>query len=109
MRLFIASEWLYCSIDRGYFLRNEFEECLTDIGVPANMPLARTEWSAIRSAMGRPRRLSSAFLLQERRKLARYRADVRRVQAGEVCLNRRRCCCRAVHSPGLSYSRPCTA
>jgi hypothetical protein len=33
--------------------------------------------------MGRPRRLSSSFLMQERKKLNRYRADIRLVQQGK--------------------------
>ena len=37
----------------------------------------------IRSTMGRPRRLSATFLLQERRKLSRYRSDIRLVQQGK--------------------------
>lgn len=47
-------------------------------------PLTRTEWSALRLDIGRPRRLSESFLRAEREKLERYRSDVRRVQAGKV-------------------------
>jgi hypothetical protein len=46
--------------------------------------LTRAEWSVVRGAMGRPRRLSRHFLLQERHKLQRYRLDIRLVQAGKV-------------------------
>ena len=40
------------------------------------------EWAAVRNRLGRPRVLSRTFLTQEREKLERYRADVRRVQVG---------------------------
>lgn len=40
----------------------------------------RTEWSAFRSALGRPRRLSSEFLREERHKLESYRRIIRDVQ-----------------------------
>lgn len=47
--------------------------------------LSRTEWTAIRGVMGRPRRLSARFLQEERKKLKRYRDDIRLVQQGKVC------------------------
>lgn len=84
LRRFVSAEWAYSSIDRGYFLRNEFQECLVEMGLPQVTALSRTEWGAVRAVMGRPRRLSSNFLLEERRKLARYRADVRLVQQGKT-------------------------
>lgn len=44
----------------------------------------RTEWSAFRSALGRPRRLSPAFLNEERIKLEDYRRIIRDVQRRAV-------------------------
>lgn len=35
LRLFCVAEWCYSAIDRGYFLRNEFKECLSEMRVPA--------------------------------------------------------------------------
>ena len=35
LRLFSVAEWCYSAIDRGYFLRNEFEECLAEMRIPA--------------------------------------------------------------------------
>jgi len=35
--------------------------------------LTRTEWSVVRGALGRPRRLSLNFLKQERQKLEAFR------------------------------------
>ena len=40
--------------------------------------LTRKEWSIVRAAMGKPRRLSRAFLNTERVKLQRYRSVVRK-------------------------------
>ena len=45
--------------------------------------LTRAEWTVVRAVMGRPRRLSTSFLGQERKKLSRYRADIRLVQQGK--------------------------
>lgn len=38
LRRFIVAEWVYSSIDRGYFLRNEFQECLSEMGLPQVQP-----------------------------------------------------------------------
>jgi len=140
LRRFSIAEWCYSAIDRGYFLRNEFDECLAEMRVPAVRSrlcccrwvprfacrflapraccwlglissrhwsfllfvplcccccggavgagqvnkLCRAEWAAIRTVMGRPRRLSATFLAEERGKLERYRHDVRLVQQGRV-------------------------
>ena len=35
LRLFCVAEWCYSAIDRGYFLRNEFEECLAEMRIPS--------------------------------------------------------------------------
>lgn len=84
LRQFTNAEFCYSSIDRGYFLRNEFEECLAEMRIPAVNKLCRAEWAAIRTVMGRPRRLSTTFLREERAKLDRYRRDVRLVQRGKA-------------------------
>lgn len=47
------------------------------MGLPAGVALSRREWSALRGALGQPRRLSLAFLRQERAKLESYRETVR--------------------------------
>lgn len=79
-RRWMKFEFLYSGIDRGFFLRNEFVECLADQGLSDARRLTRTEWSALRARLGKPRVLSARFLEQERAKLERYRIDVRRVQ-----------------------------
>lgn len=54
------------------------------MGLPVDIALSRREWSALRGSLGRPRRLSLAFLRQERAKLESYRETVR-VKYEEVC------------------------
>jgi hypothetical protein len=49
------------------------QELLDASGLGHVTHLTRTEWSVLRGAMGRPRRLSLAFLKQERHKLEAYR------------------------------------
>jgi hypothetical protein len=80
VRRWIRSEFLYSGVDRGFFLRNEFVECLADMGLAHVTKLTRLEWSAVKGRLGRPRVLSKTFLEQERGKLERYRIDMRRVQ-----------------------------
>lgn len=52
--------------------------------LPPGVQLSRPEWGVLRGALGRPRRLSLAFLRQERARLELYRENVRRafVDAG---------------------------
>ena len=47
------------------------------MGLPAGVALSQREWSALRGSLGAPRRLSLAFLYQERSKLESYRDTVR--------------------------------
>jgi len=53
-------EWFYSNIDQVYFNQNEFQECLDSLNVSATS-LTRTEWSCIRSILGKPRRFSRFF------------------------------------------------
>ena len=55
---------------------NEFQNLLNDLNLYSVTKLTRTEWSYIRSKMGKPRRLSQAYLSQELQKLRRYREEV---------------------------------
>ena len=34
LKTFAICEWVYSAIDRGFFLRNEFEECMVELGIP---------------------------------------------------------------------------
>lgn len=77
-------EWFYSSLDREYFNENEFENCLSSIGMDEDQLLCKAEWSTIRTIMGfqigRPRRFSKSFVNGERRKLQEYRQTVRSLQ-----------------------------
>jgi hypothetical protein len=77
-------EWFYSDIDRVYFQVNDFQECLNDLGLSKIRKLTRVEWAQVRSAMGKPRRLSRAFLKQERNKLYNTRNNVRAIRQGEA-------------------------
>lgn len=76
-------EWFYSDIDRVYFQVNEFQDCLNELGLSKIRKLTRVEWAHIRSAMGKPRRLSKAFLKQERSKLNNTRTNVRLMRMGD--------------------------
>ena len=53
------------------------QEFVVHVGLGPGVRLTRREWGAVRRALGRPRRLSLAFLRQERAKLETYRNIVR--------------------------------
>ena len=79
----IKCEWFYSSIDKHIFKAScDFERCLEDIGLSSICTMTKFEWNYIRRKMGKPRRLSNSFLLQERRKLAKQRAQIRLIQQG---------------------------
>ncbi|GAB5360758.1 hypothetical protein AAMO2058_000655000 [Amorphochlora amoebiformis] len=81
-RLFCRQEFFLGAIDRLYFAQNDFIECLYENGFGNVHKATRTEWSHIRSLLGKPRRMSACFLKEERAKLERYRDDVRCIQQG---------------------------
>ena len=57
----------FCSaLDRPWLLACELREWLAHAGLPADLCLTRAEWVAVRAALGRPRRLSLAFLHEVR-------------------------------------------
>lgn len=83
-RRFCMYEWFYPNIDKLFFAQNEFVDCLDKLGLGTVSQLTRTEWSEVRSMMGRPRRLSPAFLRQEREKLGRYQDHIRKIQQHQI-------------------------
>lgn len=83
-RRFCYYEWFYPTVDQPYLRRNDFFECLAELGFGEVTHLTRLEWGVLRQKMGRPRRFSPAFIRQERRKLHEYRRDVRSLQQGRV-------------------------
>lgn len=83
-KLACFAEWFYSSIDRPYFLQEEFHLCLKHLGYPDDLLLSKTEWTGVRASMGRPRRLSKRYVNQERKKLNQYRSVVRKAQVSKV-------------------------
>lgn len=73
----------YSSLDNEYFRNNEFMLCLKHINCDQWELLNRSDWNKIRALMsekiGRPRRLSMAFLKRERARLHEYRLKMREI------------------------------
>lgn len=77
LRRWCKFEWFYSAIDYPWFSKSEFVEYLNHVRLGHIPRLTRVEWGVIRSSLGKPRRLSSRFLQQEREKLEQYRESVR--------------------------------
>ncbi|CAF1639213.1 unnamed protein product, partial [Adineta ricciae] len=78
-------EWFYSDIDRCLLTNeNEFEHCVEhffpELVNKKPLRLTRQQWSLIRRRFGKPRRLSSAYLENERIKLVKQRNLLRIVQ-----------------------------
>ncbi|KAK8793403.1 hypothetical protein WA158_004762 [Blastocystis sp. Blastoise] len=71
-RLWMYHEFFYSTIDRQYFLFNEFSMLLKQLNISSTKH-TRREWAHIRHKMGAVRRFSAAFIASERRSLAEYR------------------------------------
>ncbi|XP_059437111.1 protein ALWAYS EARLY 2-like isoform X2 [Corylus avellana] len=78
VRRWCTFEWFYSAIDYPWFSKREFVEYLNHVGLGHIPRLTRVEWGVIRSSLGKPRRFSEHFLLEEREKLKQYRDSVRR-------------------------------
>lgn len=76
-RRWCSFEWFYSAIDYPWFAKREFVEYLNHVGLGHIPRLTRVEWGVIRSSLGKPRRFSERFLLEERDKLKQYRESVR--------------------------------
>ncbi|ODM93863.1 Protein lin-9 [Orchesella cincta] len=84
--LWLCHEWFYSPIDRVIFKEpNDFEACLNEYfpNLKARK-LRRVEWVEIRRIMGKPRRLSPAFLENERRDVAKRRELFRHIQQKRI-------------------------
>ena len=86
LRRWLAFEFQVSAMDRPWFLRNELVELISALCGGAVVPqrLSRPEWALVRSAFGRPRRLSLQFLKEERVKLEAYRCVLDSVPAGTL-------------------------
>jgi len=78
VKKWIKYEYFYSGIDKPYFEKNELNECLTSLGIPYKS-MQRGDFVLIRKAIGKPRRLSSRFLNEERAKLQKYREISREI------------------------------
>ncbi|CAH0473701.1 unnamed protein product [Peronospora belbahrii] len=72
------THWFDSYLDMDFFNHNEFMECLKNVGLEKITVAARPIWSSVRASMGRPRRLSRLFFIQEKDKLETYRVIKRR-------------------------------
>ncbi|KAL6626905.1 hypothetical protein ACP70R_030631 [Stipagrostis hirtigluma subsp. patula] len=81
LRRWCTYEWFYSAVDYPWFMDNEFVHYLNFANWSHLSRLTRSEWSTIRSSLGKPRRFSDNFLAAEREKLADYRKQVREYYA----------------------------
>jgi len=86
--MWLRYEWFQSTLDDAALGVNEFQLCLRDLGFGDVGALTRAQWNGLRRLIGkragrpagRPRRLSPAFLAQERHQLELRRAKIRRLQ-----------------------------
>ncbi|RLN23123.1 protein ALWAYS EARLY 2-like [Panicum miliaceum] len=81
LRRWCTYEWFYSAVDYPWFSNNEFVHYLEHAKLSHLSRLTRSEWSAIRSSLGKPRRFSDHFLAVEKEKLEDYREKVRNIYA----------------------------
>ncbi|KAJ1282180.1 hypothetical protein BS78_03G031300 [Paspalum vaginatum] len=79
LRKWCTYEWFYSAVDFPWFSNNEFVHYLDHAKLSHLNKLTRSEWSAIRSSLGKPRRFSDHFLAVEKEKLEDYRQKVRKI------------------------------
>ena len=73
-------EWFYSPVDLAWFRENAFRVVLQQAGLGHVTHLTRIEWAFVRSLIGKPRRLSAAFLGAQRAQLHEYRTEVRNLR-----------------------------
>ncbi|KAM0921041.1 hypothetical protein ACQ4PT_006980 [Festuca glaucescens] len=78
LRRWCTYEWFYSAVDYPWFMNNEFVNYLNFAKLSHLSRLTRSEWSTIRSSLGKPRRFSDHFLAVEKEKLEDYRENVRK-------------------------------
>nr|BAK06561.1 predicted protein [Hordeum vulgare subsp. vulgare] len=81
LRRWCTYEWFYSAVDYPWFMDNEFVNYLNFAKLSHLSRLTRSEWSTIRSSLGKPRRFSNHFLEAEKEKLEDYRQNVRKYYA----------------------------
>uniref|UniRef100_A0A0D9UXV1 SANT domain-containing protein n=1 Tax=Leersia perrieri TaxID=77586 RepID=A0A0D9UXV1_9ORYZ len=87
LRIWCTYEWFYSAVDYPWFMDNEFVNYLNFAKLSHLSRLTRSEWSTIRSSLGKPRRFSDHFLVAEKEKLEDYREKVivRHPRTRELC------------------------
>lgn len=70
-------EFFYSAIDRPFFMQTGMDDLLRHCGLAGVTALTRKEWGLLRAGLGRPRRLSAAFLREERCRLEAWRRRCR--------------------------------
>ena|SRR3569832_43971 len=86
-RRWVCCEFFYSGVDRQLFLSdNEFSQCLRE-SFPhlKTRQLCRGEWRYVRRLIGKPRRCSQAFFLEERHMIAMKRQRIREIYNGTYC------------------------
>lgn len=66
-------EFFYATIDQEFFAQNDFQQCLDGLGLASVTHLTRPKWRYVRSVIGKPRRVSHAFFMEERTNLNAHR------------------------------------
>eukprot|EP01130_Rhizamoeba_saxonica_P010528 TRINITY_DN4319_c0_g1_i2.p1 TRINITY_DN4319_c0_g1~~TRINITY_DN4319_c0_g1_i2.p1 ORF type:complete len:476 (+),score=73.42 TRINITY_DN4319_c0_g1_i2:70-1497(+) len=84
LRNWTTFEWFYSDIDMGWYLQDEFKDCLMELGYGNLERLTSIEWKYIRfllyKNMGKPRRFSPLFIAQQREKLSNHRKSTRLIR-----------------------------
>eukprot|EP00887_Chlorella_sp_A99_P005777 scaffold1.g5777.t1 len=70
-------EFFYSALDRPFFMQTAIDDLLRHCGLAGVTALTRKEWGLLRAGLGRPRRLSPAFLREERCRLEQWRQRCR--------------------------------
>uniref|UniRef100_A0A0D9X542 SANT domain-containing protein n=1 Tax=Leersia perrieri TaxID=77586 RepID=A0A0D9X542_9ORYZ len=93
LRRWCTYEWFYSAFDYPWFMDNDLVNYLNFANLSHLSRLTRSEWSTIKSSLGKPRRFSDHFLVVEKEKLEVYRKKVivchpmtRELSDGEVVM-----------------------
>lgn len=78
-RRWARAEFFCSALDRPWLANDGVQQLCNHFGLKKGQlaRLSRTEWTCIRRSLGRPRRMSLAFLRQERAELEAWREQVR--------------------------------
>ncbi|KAL6641516.1 hypothetical protein ACP70R_019697 [Stipagrostis hirtigluma subsp. patula] len=81
LRRWCTYEWFYSAVDFPWFMNYKFVKYLHHLNLSHLSRLTRSEWSIIRRSLGKPRRFSECYLLEQKEKLEDYRKKVRKYYA----------------------------